>query len=222
MNKRVPVLHLRTDADLLRLMGFTPQDVAQQLQLQLDGAPFTEFRCDTRSVDLVARRGFLGRRPDPQALAGLELLNRDGSKVPAAQLATLEVRYEEPVIKRYNREPFVAVQGETRGAQPNDVTGAVWQALESVSKELPAGYRVAIGGSVEQSAKGEASIQKLQPLMVATMLLFIMLQMRSFAGTFMMVATASLGLIGAVLALLTFNKPFGFVALFWLTGLPAS
>jgi len=218
-DERVPVLHLRTDADRLRLMGFTPQDVAQQLQLQLDGAPVTQLRRDTRSVDLVARGGFLGRRPDPQALAGLELLSREGRKVPAAQLGTLEVRYEEPVIKRYNREPFVAVQGEIRGAQPNDVTAAVWQALESVRKELPAGYRVDIGGSVEQSAKGEASIQKLQPLMVVAMLLFIMLQMRSFAGTFMVVATAPLGLIGAVMALLAFNKPFGFVALLGLTGL---
>ena len=132
-DERVPVLHLRTDADRLRLMGFTPQDVAQQLQLQLDGAPVTQLRRDTRSVDLVARGGFLGRRPDPQALAGLELLSREGRKVPAAQLGTLEVRYEEPVIKRYNREPFVAVQGEIRGAQPNDVTAAVWQALDELA-----------------------------------------------------------------------------------------
>lgn len=218
-DERVPVLHLRTDADRLRLMGFTPQDVAQQLQFQLDGAPVTQLRRDTRSVELVARGAVGGRRPDPQALAGLELLSRDGRKVPAAQLGTLEVRYEEPVIKRYNREPFVAVQGDIRGAQPNDVTAAVWKALEPLRKDLPSGYRVAIGGSVEQSAKGEASIQKLQPVMVVAMLLFIMLQMRSFAGTFMVVATAPLGLIGAVLALLAFDKPFGFVALLGLTGL---
>ena len=51
------------------------------------------------------------------------------------------------------------------------------------------------------------------------MLIFIMLQMRSFAGTFMVVATAPLGLIGAVLALLVFQQPFGFVALLGLTGL---
>lgn len=218
-DERVPVLHLATDADRLRLMGFTPQDLAQQLQFQLDGAPVTQLRRDTRSVELVARGAFGGGRPDPQALAGLELLSRDGRKVPAAQVGTLEVRYEEPVIKRYNREPFVAVQGEIRGAQPNDVTAAVWRALEPLRKDLPAGYRVAIGGSVEQSAKGEASIQKLQPVMVVAMLLFIMLQMRSFAGTFMVVATAPLGLIGAVLALLVFDQPFGFVALLGLTGL---
>lgn len=218
-DERMPVLHLRADADRLRLMGLTPQDVAQQLQFLLDGVPVAQLRRDTRTVDLVARGASGGGRLDVQSLAGLELLNRDGRKVPVTQLGTLEVRYEEPVIKRYNREPFVAVQAEIHGAQPNDVTAAVWKALEPVRAELPPGYRLAIGGSVEQSEKANLSIQKLQPLMVAAMLIFIMLQMRSFAGTFMVVATAPLGLIGAVLALLVFQQPFGFVALLGLTGL---
>ncbi|TSE36121.1 efflux RND transporter permease subunit [Tepidimonas charontis] len=218
-DERVPVLHLHADLERLRLMGLTPQDVAQQLQFLLDGVPVTQLRRDNRSVDLVARGTQGGTRLDVAALSALELLNRDGRKVPVTQLGRLEVRYEEPVIKRYNREPFVAVQAEVRGAQANDVTAAVWKALEPLRAELPAGYRVAIGGSVEQSEKANASIQKLQPVMVAFMLIFIMLQMRSFAGTFMVVATAPLGLIGAVLALLVFQQPFGFVALLGLTGL---
>lgn len=218
-DERVPVLHLKTDPERLRLMGLTPQDVAQQLQFLLDGVPVTQLRRDTRSVDLIARGALGGARLDVQSLASLELLNRDGRKLPVTQLGTLEVHYEEPVIKRYNREPFVAVQGEVRGAQPNDVTAAVWKALEPVRADLPPGYRLAIGGSVEQSGKADASIQKLQPVMVAFMLIFIMLQMRSFAGTFMVVATAPLGLIGAVIALLVFRQPFGFVALLGLTGL---
>ena len=86
-------------------------------------------------------------------------------------------------------------------------------------ERLPAGYRLEIGGSVEQSDKAEASIQALQPLMVVLMLIFIMLQMRSFAGTFIVVATAPLGLIGAVAALLLFQQPFGFVATLGLIGL---
>ncbi|MGQ9724265.1 MAG: efflux RND transporter permease subunit [Tepidimonas sp.] len=218
-DERVPVLHLQADLQRLRLMGLTPQDVAQQLQFLLDGVPVTQLRRDTRSVDLIARGALGGARLDVQSLSSLELLNRDGRKLPVAQLGTLEVRYEEPVIKRYNREPFVAVQGEVHGAQPNDVTEAVWKALQPVRANLPPGYRLAIGGSVEQSGKADASIQKLQPVMVAFMLIFIMLQMRSFAGTFMVVATAPLGLIGAVVALLVFQQPFGFVALLGLTGL---
>ena len=218
-DERVPVLALRVDADRLRLLGLTPQDVAQQLQTLLDGVPVTQLRLGNRTVELTARGTVRGGRPSAETVGSLELLNRDGRKVPVAQLGQLEVRYEEPVIKRYNREPFLAVQAEVHGAQPNDVTAAIWKALEPLRAELPSDYRVAIGGSVEQSEKANLSIQKLQPLMVAAMLIFIMLQMRSFSGTFMVVATAPLGLIGAVLALLVFWQPFGFVALLGLTGL---
>jgi multidrug efflux pump subunit AcrB len=148
-----------------------------------------------------------------------EIETPDGRKVPLSQLGALEVRYEEPVIKRYNRERSLAVHADVRGAQAPDVTQAIWHQLEPVRSQLPEGYRIDIGGSVEQSGKADASIQKLQPLMVALMLIFIMLQMRSFSGTFMVVVTAPLGLIGAVAALLLFNQPFGFVALLGLIGL---
>ncbi len=123
------------------------------------------------------------------------------------------------MIRRIDRQPFLAVNAEIEGAQPNDVTREVWQALGELREHLPAGYQLQIGGSVEQSAKAEASIQALQPLMVVLMLVFIMLQMRSFAGTFIVMATAPLGLIGAVAALLLFNQPFGFVATLGLIGL---
>lgn len=46
-----------------------------------------------------------------------------------------------------------------------------------------------------------------------------MLQMRTFSGTFIVVATAPLGVVGAVVALLLFNQPFGFVALLGMIGL---
>lgn len=218
-DERAPVLHLAMDVQRLSLLGLTPLDVSRQLQFQLDGAPVTQLRQDIRTVEVIARGAASRRLVDAGSLATFEVLTRDGRKVPLGQLGTLQVRYEAPVIKRYNREPFVAVQAEVQGAQPNDVTAAVWRKLETVRAKLPPGYRIDIGGSVEQSGKANKSIQKLQPMMVAFMLVFIMLQMRSFSGTFMVVATAPLGLIGAVIALLLFNQPFGFVALLGLTGL---
>ncbi len=133
------------------------------------------------------------------------------------QVGTLEVKFEDPVIKRYNREPFMAIFSEVEGAQANDVSVVIFKKLKEL--KLPAGYRIEQGGSIEQSAKANLSIQKLQPAMVAFMLIFIMLQMRSFRGTFIVVATAPLGIIGSVIALLLFHQPFGFVALLGLTGL---
>jgi len=216
--ERAPILHLRTDAERLRLIGLTPQELAQQLQFRLEGLPVTELRRDIRTVDLVVR-GALKRPLEPAAVERLEVLNRDGRKLPLAQVGPIEVRFEEPVIRRYNREPFLAVLADVGGAQPNDVTMDLWQALAPLRADLPEGYRIDIGGAVEASGKADRSIQKLQPVMLAFMLIFIMLQMRSFSGTFMVVATAPLGLIGAVLALVLFRQPFGFVALLGLIGL---
>ncbi|CAH1746604.1 Multidrug transporter [Thauera humireducens] len=218
-DERAPVLHLEMDTERLRLLGLTPQDVAQQLQFHFSGVRVTQVRQDVRTVDVIARGANGGQRLDAESLSTLEILTPDGRKLPASQLGRLALRFEEPVIKRYNRELSLSVQGDVEGAQPNDVTAEVWKALAELRSQLPAGYYLEISGAVEQSGKANASIQKLQPVMVAFMLIFIMLQMRTFSGTFIVVATAPLGLIGAVLALLLFNQPFGFVALLGLTGL---
>jgi len=215
-DERAPVLHLNTDLDRLRQIGLTPRDVAQQLQFQLDGVPVTEVRQDIRNVQVRARAERSGGVLMPEQI---ELRTLDGRKVALSQLGQIDVRYEDPVIKRFNRERFLAVHTDVAGAQPPDVSNALWRQMADLRAALPPGYRIDIGGSVEQSGKADSSIQKLQPVMVALMLIFVMLQMRSFSGTFMVVATAPLGLVGAVMALLLFNQPFGFVALLGLIGL---
>ena len=214
-DERAPTLRLDMDPDRLRLIGLTPRDIAQQLQFQLDGLPITELRQDIRTVEVRAR----GARGDTLLPEQLEFKTQDGRKIPLSQLGNIEVHYEDPVIRRFNRQPAISVRADVEGAQAPDVSWQVWKSLEQLRQQLPQDYELEIGGSVEQSGKADASIQKLQPLMVGLMLIFIMLQMRSFSGTFMVVATAPLGLIGAVLSLLLFNQPFGFVALLGLIGL---
>lgn len=214
-DERVPILHLAIDHNRLSLTGLTPQDVAQQLQFQLDGFSVTEVRHGIRTVEVRAR-GLKENKPD---LLALEIRTQDGRKVPLAQIGEQQVRYEDPAIRRYNRELFIAVNAEVRGAQSSDVTAAIWENLKAIRQALPEDYRIDIGGTVEDSIRADSSIEKLQPLMIGLMMIFIMLQMRSFSGTFIVVATAPLGLIGAVITLLLFNQPFGFVALLGLTGL---
>ena len=215
-DERAPVLQIDADLDRLRQMGLTPRELAQQLQFQLGGVPVTELRQDIRTVQLQARADRAGGVLLP---GQIELRTQDGRKLALAQLGQVEVRYEDPVIKRYNRERFLAVNADVDDAQPPDVTHELWDRMAGLRERLPEGYRIDIGGSVEQSGKADGSIQKLQPVMLALMLIFVMLQMRSFSGAFMVVATAPLGLIGATLALLLFRQPFGFVALLGLIGL---
>ncbi|MFN6261922.1 MAG: efflux RND transporter permease subunit [Chromatiaceae bacterium] len=213
--ERMPVLRLKLNPDQLLAYGLTAADVAQQLQFQFSGATVSQLREDIRSVDVVAR---LAR---PQALQpdSIELKTLQGKAVSIRQLGELVIDYEEPLLKRYNRQTYLAVVADVQGAQPNDVSNKIWAELADIQAKLPAGYRITQAGSVEESGKANASIQKLMPLMVALMLIFIMLQMRSFTGMWMVLATAPLGLIGATLGLMLFRQPFGFVALLGLIGL---
>ena len=224
-SERVPALKLNwRDAELAK-HGLTPAAVAQQLQLQLDGQRITQLRDGLRTVPLTAIGSASGIDHSEQAtqqrdaLSRIELRTQSGNVVPLQQVADIKVEFEDPVLKRYNRQLSIAVNSEIQGAQPKDITEALWADLQQVRADMPYQYDVQISGTEEQSAKAQGSIRALMPLMVALMLIFVMLQMRSFSGTFMVIVTAPLGLIGAVIALLLFNQPFGFVSTLGLIGL---
>lgn len=217
--ERTPVVRLQLDESRLEQLGFTPADISQQLQFMLNGVTVSELRIATRSVQLIARAAE-DERLDLSALGSLPIKNRLGQAVPLEHLANLEVAFEDPVLKRRNRTPYLSVNSEIRaGAQPPDVTMQIWPNLNQLNADLPLGYRIEIGGSVEESGKAQGSIQAMMPVMVVLMFTLIMLMMRSFSGMFMVILTAPLGLIGAVMALLLFSQPFGFVATLGLIGL---
>jgi multidrug efflux pump subunit AcrB len=212
---RVPAARLRVNNERLLGMGLTPLELAEQLQEQWGGRPVSVLRENNRSVQLMVR----GAPEGLDNFADLPLRTADGRTITLQQAGLIEFVSEDPVLKYYNREPYIMVQADVHDAQPPDVTMALWEQLEPLRNTLPLGYHLEIGGSVEQSAKGQESIRKVQPIMLALMMIVIMVQMRSFSGTFMVLATAPLGVIGATLALLIGNQPFGFVALLGLIGL---
>ena len=217
--ERTPSQRLVLDQDRLRLLGLTPQDAGLQLQAILNGAPTTQMRDGIRSVDVVVRAPGTERH-NLENLANIALTTRDGRSVPLSQLAHFETRMEDPLLKRYNREPYIAVEGDVvDGVQPPEVTAQILPRLEKLKAALPAGYRIETGGSVEESRKADTALGKLFPPMILLMLIFIMLQVRSFTTMFMVFATAPLGLVGAVPTLLVAHQPFGFNAILGLIGL---
>jgi multidrug efflux pump subunit AcrB len=153
-------------------------------------------------------------------IANISLTTRDGRSIPLSQIAHFESRMEDPLLKRYNREPYIAVQGDVvDGVQPPYVTAQILPNLEKLKAALPLGYRIETGGSTEESKKADTALALLFPPMILLMLIFIMLQVRSFATMFMVFATAPLGLVGAVPTLLIFHQPFGINAILGLIGL---
>jgi len=217
--ERTPSQGLILDQDRLRLLGLTPQETGLQLQAILNGVPTTQMREGIRSVDVVVRAPG-SERHSLENIANVALTTRDGRSIPLSQIAHFESRMEDALLKRYNREPYIAVQGDVvDGVQPPDVTAQILPKLKNLKATLPTGYRIETGGSVEESKKANTALGLLFPPMALLMLIFIMLQVRSFATMFMVFATAPLGLVGAVPTLLIFHQAFGFNAILGLIGL---
>ena len=216
---KTPSLHLVLDQERLRLIGLTPKDAALQLQTMLNGTSVTQVRENLRTVDVLVRSP-QAERQTLAAIGDLVLATKDGGQVPVLQVAHLETRSEDAALKRYDRELYIAVEGDVRdGSQPPDVTAQILPLLEPLKARLPVGYRIDTGGSVEESAKAMTALVSVFPLMLIITLTVIMLQVRSFTTMFMVFATAPLGLVGAVPTLLIFHQAFGFNAILGLIGL---
>lgn len=216
---RTPVLRFVPDQDRLNLIGLSPAEVAQQLQFLLTGIRVTQVREDIRNVPVVARSAG-AERLDPARLSDFSLMSRDGRQVPLDQIGRSEIRLKEPILKRRDRTPAVTIRADINEAtQPPEVSKQVMTALQPLIAALPAGYRIELGGSIEEAEKANAALGKVFPAMIAAMLIVIMLQVRSFSTMAMVMLTAPLGLVGAVPMLLVFNQPFGFNAILGLIGL---
>jgi multidrug efflux pump subunit AcrB len=217
--ERSSAYRLVLDQDRLRLLGFSLDEVKSQLNALLVGNPVTEVREGTRSVSVMVR-ALNTQRENLDGIAGLTITNAAGVSVPLEQVGHFQAVMEEPILKRRDREPTFEVRADILpGTQPPDVQKAVYADLQALIAGLPEGYRVTIGGPVEESAKANRALAEWFPLMILLTLVVIMFQVRSFALMFMVFATAPLGLIGAVPTLLLFGQPFGFNAILALIGI---
>ena len=216
---KVPALHFILDQDRLQATGLTSNAVAQQLQFLLSGIPITSVREDIRSVQVTGRAAG-DIRLDPAKIEGLTLVGKAGQRIPLAQIGEVEVRMEDPLLRRRDRTPTITVRGDIAdNLQPPDVSAALMKQLQPIIDSLPPGYRIDMAGSIEESGKATQAMAPLFPIMIALTLLLIILQVRSMSAMVMVFLTAPLGLIGVVPALLLFNQPFGINALVGLIAL---
>ena len=218
-NEQSPYLKLVVDQDRARALGLTPQDVSQALGMLISGVPVTTVREGIEKVDVVAR-AVPSERLDLGHVGDLTITSRNGVAVPLSQIARIEYSHEEPILWRRNRDMAITVRADVAdGVQAPDVTNQIWPKLQDIRASLPPAYRIEMGGAIEESAKGNASIFALFPLMVMVMLTLLMIQLQSFSRLLLVFLTAPLGIIGASLGLNVANQPFGFVALLGLIAL---
>ena len=213
------VVRVNVLQDKVRQLGISSTDIALMLNGTVGGMPITQVRDSIYLVNVTVRASE-GERGAIETLQNLQLLNKAGQPVPLAAIATFAYELEQPAVWRRNRLPAITVKADIRGGSlPATVVEQLEPDIKKFTGRLPAGYRLAIGGPVEESAKSQGPIFAVVPLMMLTMATILMLQLRSFNLLFLVASVAPLALIGVALALLLSNSPMGFVAILGIVAL---
>lgn len=207
------IIAIDIDQDRARQMGVSSVDLANFLNASVTGAVMNQYR-EKRELIEIRLRGDKSERVEVASLASLAVPTTKGTTVPLAQIAKIESRFEEGLIWHRNRLPTITVRADIRtNLQPATVVQQLADKMQALRADLPNGYLVEVGGTVEESAKGQNSVNAGMPLFLAVVMTLLMIQLRSMSRATIVLLTAPLGLIGVVAFLLLFNKPFGFVAM---------
>ena len=207
------VVYLNIDQDRARALGVSTANLAKFLQSSLTGSSVSQYREDNELIEILLR-GTVHERTELSLLPSLAVPTDNGRSVALSQIATLEYGFEEGVIWHRNRLPTVTVRADIYGKeQPATLVKQIQPTLDPIRAELPDGYLLDVGGTVEDSERGQKSVNAGVPMFIVVVLTLLMVQLRSFSRTAMVFLTAPLGLIGVVLFLMVFRQPFGFVAM---------
>ncbi|TIT86483.1 MAG: efflux RND transporter permease subunit, partial [Mesorhizobium sp.] len=211
-NEPAKVIKVEVDQDRARALGISSQQLSETINAVLSGSKITQMRDDTYLVDIIARAE--QERASIDTLRGLTISASGGRRVPLEQVATLSYQTEPPLIWRRGRLPTVTVQADVApGSDAVSVALKLGTAIDAFKAELPARYSVEQGGVTEDSAKAQASIFVVFPLMLFIMATVLMIQLMSFQRLVLVLLTAPLALIGVAGALLISGAPMGFVAI---------
>jgi multidrug efflux pump subunit AcrB len=207
------MVRIQIDQDQARLLGLSSAAIASVMNTVVTGTPVTQVRDGIYLVDVLTRATD-EQRLSLSILRNLQIPLPNGRTVPLSQIATFDFGQEYPLIWQRNRVPTLTVQADVMpGVLPESVVQALAPALDKLNASLPTSYRIATGGTVEESQKSQASVFAVVPLMLFVMITFLMIQLQSFNRLFLVLSVVPMGLIGVIAALFLFQKPLGFVAI---------
>ena len=206
-------LRIRVNQDEARQLGLSSAAVAQLINAAVTGINATQVRDSIYLIDVVVRAEAT-ERMSLETVRTLKIPLPNGRSVPLSELARVEYAQDLPLIWRRDRLPTLTVQAQPRdGVLAATAVAGLAEKVSELKRQLPVGYKIVEGGSVEESAKGQSSVLAVFPIVVVLMLTVLMIQMQSFSRLFLVCSVAPLGVIGVVLALLITQKPMGFVAM---------
>jgi multidrug efflux pump len=206
-------IELKVDSDRANLAGLTNADVAGSSSTAISGTTLTSLREGDKQIPVVARlrADEIARLND---VSNLYVYSGSGrQKVPLRQLAQLDYSFRSEVIRRQNQFRTITVSAVPQdGVLASEVMAIANPALKSLSRSLPPGYKIEVGGEEEKQKDGFGDLQVVLAISVAAIYLALTFQFRNAIKPVIVFAAVPFGAIFAMLALWVMGAPFGFMA----------
>ncbi|SDT28906.1 Multidrug efflux pump subunit AcrB [Pseudomonas asplenii] len=205
---------VQVDPYKARLANVGSTDIAQALQLRNDGIQVSSLQDGETVVPIVARE---------TGSSGLDLGStlifpaNGAAALPLSAIATLRSEFEPSTLQRRNLQRAITVVGHNPSLTASSIVERL--APQVAALNLPAGYRIELGGEIEDAAAANQALLKYLPHALVAILLLFIWQFNSFRKLFIVVASVPFVLIGVAVALLLTGYPFGFMATFGLLSL---
>ena len=148
-------LRIRVNQDEARQLGLSSATVAQMINAAVSGIPATQVRDSIYLIDVVVR----AQADERMSLETIRTLKvpPNGRSVPLSELASVGYEQDLPLIWRPDRLPHPDGPGRTReGVLPATAVAHLSGKVTELKRQLPVGYKIVEGGSVEESAKGQS------------------------------------------------------------------
>ena len=205
-------LQVDVEEDLASMAGVTNSQIASTLNAYYSGRQLTMFREGDYSVPVYFRL-IPGGRKSVSAIESAFIEGRNG-KVPLKSIASFKYGWEPAVIERRDLNRTIEVSARVEpGASGNDVVSRVMSSkkFQQIEENLPNGFRIEIGGALEESMQAGTMMLKAFGMSFVAILLLLVIQFNSISKAAMIIFTLPLALIGALLGLYLTDNPLGFM-----------
>ena len=214
----MPELRIVPDRARAADLGVSVEEVATTINALVGGVRSGKYSTGGRRIDIRTRL-LANQRTRPEDLSRLRVRTSSGELVPLSSLVKEEERPALQSVTRRDRERAISIYGNVA---PGKSQGEALQYIETISKDLPPGYRAVLGGSsvAFRESMGQLMFALVLGIMVAYMVLAS--QFNSFLHPVTVLSILPLSVAGAAFALLITGKTlniFSMIGLLLLLGI---
>jgi Cu/Ag efflux pump CusA len=220
---RVPQVTIKIDRSKAARYGMTVGDIAQDIQMSLNGEVLSSVQEGSRTFDLYVRLDQTARN-SVEAIRDILVdapgLNPDGkAKIPLREVADVAVQDEPYSINRESVQRLIVVAFNVQGRDLASVIRDTQSKIDAQVK-LPAGYHIEYGGQFESQRQANQTLLSFGALALLGAVILLYKVFGTFREALLVLFNLPLAMIGGIVALylaganMSVAAVIGFITLF--------